>query len=62
VQVWPINVKYIFSNSAEQYRLVQIHIAGTQTSTPYILHTTDENLAGESADAPSSPHSQVRGV
>jgi hypothetical protein len=42
---------YIFSNSAEQNRLVDIYIGGTRTSTPYILHTTDENLAGESEDA-----------
>jgi arylsulfatase A-like enzyme len=46
---------YIYSNSPESHRTVTIHVAGTLTSAPYVLHTTDENLAGESADAPSFP-------
>ena len=46
---------YIYSNSAEQYRIVNIRIGGSSNPmpTPYIVHTTDENLIGESPGAPS---------
>jgi len=40
---------YIYSGAAEQNRLVPVRINGSSTPTmlPYILHTTDENFAGE---------------